>query len=180
MTKGFTLIELLIVIAILAILGTAVYLVLNPAQRLAEARDSQRMTDFANLTKALSLYLTSTTTTSLIAGPRTEADVSCGFASGCPVAAVSGYAINGTGWVGANFKGLAVPPLATLPRDPVGNVNYHYAYKSNGAAIFSLNCRLESVKYRDKMVNDGGDKSTCGSSYVDTTCWYEVGNSLSL
>jgi prepilin-type N-terminal cleavage/methylation domain-containing protein len=41
--KGFTLIELLIVIAILAILATAVVLVLNPAQILAQARDAQRI-----------------------------------------------------------------------------------------------------------------------------------------
>lgn len=38
--KGFTLIELLIVIGILAVLATAVIMVLNPAELLKQARDS--------------------------------------------------------------------------------------------------------------------------------------------
>ncbi|MGC9603258.1 MAG: prepilin-type N-terminal cleavage/methylation domain-containing protein, partial [Minisyncoccia bacterium] len=37
---SFTLIELLVVIGILGVLATAVVLVLNPAQLLAQARDS--------------------------------------------------------------------------------------------------------------------------------------------
>ncbi|MGC9603563.1 MAG: type II secretion system protein, partial [Minisyncoccia bacterium] len=40
---GFTLIELLVVIGILGTLATAVVLVLNPAQLLAQARDSTRL-----------------------------------------------------------------------------------------------------------------------------------------
>ncbi|MDD4931154.1 MAG: prepilin-type N-terminal cleavage/methylation domain-containing protein, partial [Candidatus Colwellbacteria bacterium] len=43
--KSFTLVELLIVIAILAVLAAAVVVVLNPAELLAQARDSQRSTD---------------------------------------------------------------------------------------------------------------------------------------
>ena len=40
--SGFTLIELLVVIAIIAILAVVVILTLNPAQLLAQARDSTR------------------------------------------------------------------------------------------------------------------------------------------
>ncbi|MFA6494844.1 MAG: type II secretion system protein, partial [Candidatus Paceibacterota bacterium] len=40
--KSFTLIELLIVIGILAILVAAIVITLNPAQLLAQARDSKR------------------------------------------------------------------------------------------------------------------------------------------
>src|ERR1019366_5657121 len=54
--KAFTLIELLIVIAIIAILAVVVILVLNPAQLLAQSRDSARLSDLANLTNALGLY----------------------------------------------------------------------------------------------------------------------------
>jgi len=43
--KGFTLLELLIVIGILAILSTTVVLVINPAELLKKARDSQRISE---------------------------------------------------------------------------------------------------------------------------------------
>ena len=59
MKKGFTLIELLIVIAILAILATTIAVVMNPAQMLKEARDSQRMSDLKSIQSALALYLVS-------------------------------------------------------------------------------------------------------------------------
>ena len=60
-SRGFTLLELLIVIAILAILAAVVIIVLNPAQTLAQARDSQRLSDLATLKSAISLYLTTKT-----------------------------------------------------------------------------------------------------------------------
>ena len=55
--KGFTLIELLIVIGILAVLATTVVLVLNPAQILAETRDTQRISDVSAVNSALGLFL---------------------------------------------------------------------------------------------------------------------------
>ena len=55
--KGFTLIELLIVITILAILATAVALVLNPAELLKQGRDSTRLSDLAVIQSALALYV---------------------------------------------------------------------------------------------------------------------------
>ena len=54
--KGFTLIELLIVIAIIAILAVVVVLTLNPAELLRQARDSNRISDFATIKSALALY----------------------------------------------------------------------------------------------------------------------------
>lgn len=56
--RGFTLLELLIVIAIIAILSVVVVLVLNPAETLKKARDSQRMSDLSTLKTAIGLYLT--------------------------------------------------------------------------------------------------------------------------
>jgi len=60
--RGFTLLELLIVISIIAILSVALVLVLNPAETLKKARDSQRIADLNTLKTALGIYVTSTTT----------------------------------------------------------------------------------------------------------------------
>lgn len=59
--KGFTLVELLIVLTILAILGVAIVLVLNPAEILKKSRDSQRMSDLSAMKSAISLYLSTVT-----------------------------------------------------------------------------------------------------------------------
>jgi len=60
--KGFTLLELLIVIGIIAILSVILVIVLNPAETLRKARDSQRMSDLNALKTALGIYITSTST----------------------------------------------------------------------------------------------------------------------
>lgn len=60
--RGFTLLELLIVISIIAVLSVALVLVLNPAETLRKARDSQRIADLNTLKTALGIYITSTTT----------------------------------------------------------------------------------------------------------------------
>ncbi|MEK9183976.1 MAG: type II secretion system protein [Patescibacteria group bacterium] len=65
MKKGFTLLELLIVVAIIAILSVIIIFVLNPAETLRKARDSQRMSDLNTLKTALGLYLTATSSPKL-------------------------------------------------------------------------------------------------------------------
>ena len=56
-TPSFTLVELLIVIAILAVLAAAVVIVLNPAELLAQARDSQRITDMKTLKDSIDIWV---------------------------------------------------------------------------------------------------------------------------
>jgi len=63
--KSFTLIELLIVIGILAILVAAIVVTLNPAQLLAQARDSKRQQDLSALNQALNTIYALDQTTSL-------------------------------------------------------------------------------------------------------------------
>ena len=77
---GFTLIELLVVIAIIAILAVVVILTLNPAQLLAQARDSNRTSDMATLKSAISLYLADVSSTFI--GTSTICYVSAPFYSG--------------------------------------------------------------------------------------------------
>lgn len=61
-TSGFTLLELLIVIGIIAVLSVTLILVLNPAETLKKARDSQRMSDMNTIKTALGLIVTASTT----------------------------------------------------------------------------------------------------------------------
>lgn len=57
MKKGFTLIELLVTIAILAILSIGILILLNPAQKLKQARDGVRKSDVGSISRALNGYL---------------------------------------------------------------------------------------------------------------------------
>ena len=182
MKKGFTLIELVIVIAILAILAAVVVLVLNPAQLMAQARDSQRISDLSSVKIAIALYLTTSTSTPTIGtGPICTA-------TGCNVGGPFGVesittstAIDSNGWVPVDFRKTAGgSPLPNLPLDPTNSGNYFYAYKGeNTDHTFELDGRLESQRYRDIMKTDGGDKNTC-ATYVESTCYYEVGTYPSL
>ena len=174
MKKGFTLIELLIVIAILAILAVTVFLVLNPAQLLAEARDVQRLSDLNSVKSAIALYLTTSSSPAVGENGRMTASGTCGFGSACTYLSTS--TVDGTGWVNIDLTGTSGgSSLAALPIDPTNSTTYFYAYDGeNTNKTFELNARLESTKYRGQMSTDGGDDSTC-STYTEAACWYEVG-----
>ncbi|MGC8776223.1 MAG: type II secretion system protein, partial [Minisyncoccia bacterium] len=59
-SKSFTLIELLVVVALIAVLGIAVIISLNPAELLKKGRDSTRLSDLTNLNKTISWYVSDT------------------------------------------------------------------------------------------------------------------------
>jgi len=54
--KGFTLVELIIVIAIIAILAGAIFVAIDPARRLHEARNARRSGDVATILDAIKKY----------------------------------------------------------------------------------------------------------------------------
>lgn len=54
--KGFTMIELIIVIAVIAILAGAVFVAMDPARRLHEARNARRQTDISTVLDAVVKY----------------------------------------------------------------------------------------------------------------------------
>jgi len=201
-SKGFTLVELLIVIAILAALAAAVVVVLNPAELLAQARDSQRLNDMGVVRDALALHLTQGVTGGGVIDLSTAGVCSvnnatnngcCSLPSNCPNISSATPAqiaffrnirtVNGDGWVDVNL-GLTLggSPLSTLPIDPTNSGNFFYAYIAGGTdpeALFELNTRLESVRYRGMMANDGGSHNDC-ATHTGPLCFYEVGNSLTL
>ena len=191
MKKGFTLLELLIVIGIIAILASVVALVLNPAELLRQARDGQRISDFDTLRTAINYHLSTGTSPDTNVGGtglayrRSLASANCPFASSSACTAITTTAsttIDGTGWVNVNFNdvGGGTSPLTILPIDPTNTTTYYYTYAGDDSTnLFELNSRLESTKYRIKMTQDGGNQNTC-STYIENTCYYEVGTSVTL
>jgi prepilin-type N-terminal cleavage/methylation domain-containing protein len=157
---GFTLIELLVVIAIIAILAVVVILTLNPAQLLAQARDSNRVSDMATLKTAISLFevdspgmALGTIGTCYVTLPSGVfwtpdqtgawgATTTCGawFASAGLITATSATstAIDGSGWIPINFSGISSgAPFGVEPIDPI-NTQGTGAAQSTGAYFYGF------------------------------------------
>ncbi|MEK7635933.1 MAG: type II secretion system protein [Patescibacteria group bacterium] len=178
MKRGFTLLELLIVIGILAILATTVTIILNPAELLRQARDSQRLSDLRSLNTAINLYTSTYSTSTLFMGTSTAIGGTCTagsatvFTGGSGCTSSASTKVDGTGWVTINFN--LVPtgsPLSKLPADPVNNATYFYAFKATSTpnVFWEIDGVLESDKYavqQDLDVNDGGNNNT----------YYELGS----
>jgi prepilin-type N-terminal cleavage/methylation domain-containing protein len=183
--KGFTLVELLIVIGILAILSTAAVLVINPAQLLAQSRDSKRMSDITALNTALSLYVTDVASPDLDGANAdnctpTAAAAGDGFTAVAPTTAsfanVDVSVVdattenNGSGWLPVNFTAISSgSPIAALPTDPTNSGDLVYRYGCSGTS-YELNVQFESTKFTGRHSGDGGDSGS----------FYEVGSNLSL
>jgi len=184
--KGFTLLELLIVIGILAILSTTVVLVINPAQLLKKARDSQRISDLNTLKTAIAYYITETSSPSIgsLYSAQTYSDlagVKCH--ANATVAPAVAYTTDGNGWVPINFDGMTGgSPIGSLPADPNitaidANPGRYYVYQVGSTTnyTFKLVANMESTYYTtggggDVETNDGGTETTL----------YEVGTSMTI
>lgn len=185
--KGFTLLELLIVIAILAVLATAVVLVLNPAEYLRQARDTQRTNDLNAIKNALNLYLTSATNPSMITVARCTANTGgtnatqtafennlCqSSATGSSTSGIAtSTAVDGTGWVNVKLNDLVGgSPLAKLPVDPSNADNtFFYQFASDASSLkYRLAGKLESQKYQSLMTSDGGPNNNFFEVGTDMT-----------
>ena len=180
MRKGFTLLELLIVIGILAILSTTMIVVINPAQLLKKARDSQRIADLSSLKTAIAYFVTETDNCSNAMGDTNHtysdvASVSCDSraAANSGSGDGSGYTTNGDGWIPIDFDGMTGgSPIGSLPHDPnptsaTANPGRYYVYLvgSTSDYTFQLVANMESTYYSnggagDVESNDGGNIST--------------------
>jgi len=183
MKKGFTLLELLIVIGILAILSTTMLLVINPAEMLRKARDSQRISDLNTLKTAISFYLLNVSSPSIGVVGQTYSDVggvTC-FGTSSPAASSTYLSITGNGWIPINFSALTGgSPISALPRDPnptasTGNHYYVYGVKSATDCTFKLVTNMESQAYSQGGSNDVESKDGGTNNSL-----YEVGTDLSL
>ncbi len=172
---GFTLLELLIVIGILAILSTTMIMVINPAEMLKRARDSQRMSDLATLKSAIALYLADVSTPSIGTVGTSYSHVS-GVACATTSASSSSQAITGSGWIPINFNSISGgSPIDKEPIDPnptASNVSpyLYYTYIVGNNNTFKLAANMESTSYASTEGTDGGKWNTV----------YEVGTDLTL
>ena len=163
--RSFTLVELLVVIAIIAILAAVIMLAINPIEMMRKARDSTRLQDLENVRKAIDMAIASegaaVPNTVNVYQSNTSPNQSCSTTS-CGTGA--NYS-----WVCGGINICTF--LAALPRDPVNNANYFYAFRANGTN-YELNAILESssAEAQNKMRNDGGDDPNR----------YEIGTALNL
>ena len=181
MKKGFTLLELLIVIGILAILSTTMLLVINPAEMLRKARDSQRISDLNNLKSAISLYLTDVSSPNI--GTSTWAYT---HLSGAAIACESTHTtyssstsqvITGTGWIPINFASISGgSPISAEPIDPISSASpkaLYYTYLPYSDNTFELIANMESTYYSNGGSGDVESKDGGSHAYL-----YEVGTKL--
>ncbi|MDR3403867.1 MAG: type II secretion system protein [Chthoniobacter sp.] len=204
--KGFTLIELLVVIAIIAILAVVVVLTLNPAQLLAQSRDSNRVSDMATLKSAMALYQADVATSTFgTANKLYEAYVTAGIGVGVTTTGATwwGYntgdvtawnastsrAVDGTGWIPIPFSTISSgAPLGSLPVDPLGvaaaNTNCSAITGVAPCAYTFLSNSTGTYKMATKMestkynyLQAGDVVSTDGGNSTTT---YEAGTNVNL
>ena len=197
--KGFTLIELLVVIAIIAILDVVVVLTLNPAELLRQARDSNRISDFATLKSALGLYAEDVNTTTAMYGNTSTVHLyatsgAVTSTSATYIGAANGYygfssstntyavivsstsrGVDGTGWMPINFNAISSgAPLGSLPVDPSNSGANIYVYAATSTS-YKLATKMESSKYGFNGTND-----VVSSDGGANTSTYEQGSNMQL
>ena len=170
-TPSFTLVELLIVIAILAVLAAAVVIVLNPAELLAQARDSQRITDMKTLKDSIDIWVVDNPSTAMgtsqtvyVSLPDTS--LTCANITSLPslpsgwqyhcVTEANLQNTDGTGWLPLNLSSIyGGSPIPYLPIDPSNEASSgkYYTYTSGGS--YELTALMEAEK-ENASVADGG------------------------
>ena len=122
--RGFTLIELLVTLTIIAILAVSVFVALNPAQRLKDAKDARRATDVDSILTAIhqSVVDNKGTFPTNFPAAGTKKQLGTGIATDCP-ATVGTYCTTVTTVCADLLADVAqdlIPYLKTMPIDPVG------------------------------------------------------------
>ena len=185
-TQSFTLVEILVVVALIAVLSVAVIISLNPQEFIKQSRDSTRLSDLQNLNKSLSwfeadtggtgfmgsssvIYVSIPDTTSTCANLGLPTPPS-GYSYRC-VTAQNLQKTDGSGWIPVNFNQISFgKTLTKLPIDPINQTSTgnYYTYVAGGS--WEINAFVESNKYKNMSLTDGGDSDNV----------IEIGSNLTL
>jgi type II secretory pathway pseudopilin PulG len=160
-SPSFTLLELLLVLGILGILGGITFVVLNPQELIAEARDSTRLANLRTVNQALFTYTTQMGdpggNPDFIYISLPDATITCDtFLPTLPTlpipyeyrcsTSVNYRKTDGTGWIPVALTSMpGGSPIPNLPIDPENNSSFFYSYISGGS--YELTSLLESEKY---------------------------------
>lgn len=124
---GFTLIELLVVIAIIATLAVVVYVALNPAQRLLDAKNARRTADVDAILTAVHQAIVDNKGSYPNNMPTVaEGEVQLGAdGTGCAIS-TGGCAVTATACKNLMIDLLVdlIPYLKSMPIDPNGSPTY--------------------------------------------------------
>ncbi len=161
--RAFTLIELLIVIAIIAILGSATVVVLNPLELMRQGRDGTRIQDMENIDKSVKMALFDNPS---LLSSISSVNIYVSRPSGsCPTNPPTGYAYvcnsntaninrtDGTGWIP-----LVLPNIPSLPLDPANGSSSYYVFMADpNTKSFTISSPMESQKQISiASAKDGG------------------------
>ena len=177
--RAFTLVELLITLGVIAIVSSVTVLAINPAEKLREARDTNRLSDMATLNQALGMAVlegavlgNATSVYVSVPDPAIGTDgfwSSCGGMGFATSALPAGYSYScgsltryknsdGSGWIPVNLKTLpGGSPISVMPVDPANrtSTSLFYAYATDGKN-YDLTACMESKKYNTSGQIDGG------------------------
>ena len=185
---GFTILEVLLVVGLIAILGVATLVFLNPVENLRRTRDTKRLVDLQSIHRALNLYRTDLKTKFgspnivYISLPDNDDTLpaECDEYSLPPLPSGWSYAcalksnfrkIDSTGWIPVNFQAISFgSPIPALPIDPINSSTggLYYTYVTGGS--WKLTALIESQRYIGTAAKDGGASDAA----------FEVGTNLNL
>lgn len=137
--SGFTLIELLVVITIISVLAVVVFVALDPARRIKEARDARRTTDVQSILTAVHQSIVDNKGVYPQNMPVAGTEVHLGTAaSGCAIS-TNGCAVTAAACVNL-MTGTPnlVPYFASMPIDPIGGATYD-ATKTGYSVVRDVN-----------------------------------------
>lgn len=151
----------------------------TPTELLKRSRDVARLSDLANLRKAINVVIYNEVVDKTTTLEDAEAALFCqGMSSSpkiCSGSSLSGSRnADGTGWMKINFnpsKSVSIKAvlIPTLPIDPTNDATHKYIYCANEGE-WEIITVLESIQESSKMASDGGSDPTK----------YEVGSNFNL